>query len=115
SSPQGVKTLSIPMATFSHLTPMGYHYCPYLIGILFTCKSLTSIHYTDNAIYVHNYPEPEWFTTSGVFITWGVMTAIAFISYWLYNQQLYWLSYFLLGMYAGTGLSSPAHYFGVAD
>ncbi|MGL5074631.1 MAG: hypothetical protein ACRDBG_02160, partial [Waterburya sp.] len=33
------------------------------------------------------------------------------ICYWLYTRQLYWLSYFMLGMYAGTGLSSPAHYF----
>ncbi len=39
------------------------------------------------------------------------MSAIAIISYWLYSRQNYWLSYFLLGMYAGTGLSSPAHYF----
>jgi hypothetical protein len=62
-------------------------------------------------MYVREYPEPEWFTTSGVLITWVVMTAIAIISYWLYSRQNYWLSYFLLGMYAGTGLSSPAHYF----
>jgi hypothetical protein len=83
----------------------------WLLSILIFSIAITSIHYTDNAIFVHDYPEPEWFTTSGVFITWGVMTAIAFISYWLYSRQLYWLSYFLLGMYAGTGLSSPAHYF----
>lgn len=83
----------------------------WLLSILILSIAITSIHYTDNAIYVHKYPEPEWFTTSGVLITWGVMTAIAIISYSLYSRQNYWLSYFLLGMYAGTGLSSPAHYF----
>lgn len=83
----------------------------WLLSILILSIAITSIHYTDNAIYVNQYPEPEWFTTSGVLITWGVMTAIAIISYWLYSRQNYWLSYFLLGMYAGTGLSSPAHYF----
>mgnify|MGYP003433661537 FL=1 len=83
----------------------------WLLSILILSIAITSIHYTDNAIYVREYPEPEWFTTSGVLITWVVMTAIAFISYWLYSRQNYWLSYFLLGMYAGTGLSSPAHYF----
>ena len=72
---------------------------------------ITSIHYTDNAIFVRKYPEPEWFSTSGVLLTWVVMTAIAIIGYWVYSKQNYWLSYFLLGMYAGTGLSSPAHYF----
>ena len=72
--------------------------------------AVTSIHYTDNAIFVRQYPEPEWFSTSGVMLTWVVMTAIGIVSYWLHSKQNYWLSYFLLGMYAGTGLSSPAHY-----
>lgn len=72
---------------------------------------ITSIHYTDNAIFVREYPEPEWISTSGVLLTWVVMTAIGIIGYWLYSQQNYWLSYLLLGMYAGTGLSSSAHYF----
>ncbi|PSB10519.1 hypothetical protein C7B62_09175 [Pleurocapsa sp. CCALA 161] len=83
----------------------------WLLSTLILSIAITSLHYTDNAIYVREYPEPEWFTTSGVLITWVVMTAIAIISYWLYSRQNYWLSYFLLGMYAGTGLSSPAHYF----
>ncbi|WP_019508381.1 hypothetical protein [Pleurocapsa sp. PCC 7319] len=82
-----------------------------LLPILIFSIVITSIHYTDNAIFVHDYPEPEWFTTSGVFITWVVMTLIGIISYWVYSKQKYWLSYFLLGIYAGTGLSSPAHYF----
>ncbi|MEN9517483.1 MAG: hypothetical protein RLZZ381_71 [Cyanobacteriota bacterium] len=41
SSSWGVKTLSISMATLSYFTLMGYHHCPYLIGILFSCKFLT--------------------------------------------------------------------------
>ncbi len=83
----------------------------WLLVVLIFSIAITSIHYTDNAIFVDDYPEPEWITTSGVFITWAIMTAIAIISYWLYSQQLFWLSYFLLGIYSGTGLSSPAHYF----
>ena len=72
---------------------------------------ITSLHYTDNALNVDLYPEPDWITTSGVFLTWGVMSAIGILGYWLYNQQKYWLSYLFLGIYAGTGLSSVAHYF----
>jgi putative effector of murein hydrolase len=83
----------------------------WLLSILIFSIVITCIHYTDNAIYVNRYPEPQWFTTSGVLITWIVMTQIGIISYWLYSKQNYWLSYFLLGMYAGKGLSSPAHYF----
>jgi hypothetical protein len=57
------------------------------------------------------YPEPEWITTSGIFITWGIMTVIALISYGLYLQKNYWLSYLALIIYSTTGLSSPTHYF----
>lgn len=37
----------------------------WLLSILILSIAITSLHYTDNAIYVHEYPEPEWFTTSG--------------------------------------------------
>ena len=83
----------------------------WLLAVLIFSIVITSIHYTDNAIFVDRYPEPEWFTTSGVFLTWAILTLVAMISYWLYSQEHFWSSYFLLGMYAGTGLSSPAHYF----
>jgi hypothetical protein len=83
----------------------------WLLFILILNIAITSLHYTDNAIFVNQYPEPQWFTTSGVLITWIVMTQIGIISFWLYSRQKFWLSYFLLAIYASTGLSSPAHYF----
>ena len=83
----------------------------WLLAILLFSIAITSIHYTDNALFVNDYPEPKWITTSGVFITWGVMTLIAAIAYWLYRQQYFWFSYLLLGIYSVTGLSSPTHYF----
>ena len=61
----------------------------WLLKVLIFSIVITSIHYTDNAIFVREYPEPEWFTTSGVFITWLVMTLIGLISYWLYNQKFF--------------------------
>ena len=82
----------------------------WLLAILIFSIAITSIHYTDNAIFVNEYPEPEWITTPGVFISWGVMTAIAIMSYLLYNKQYFWLSYLFLGIYSVTGLSSPTHY-----
>jgi hypothetical protein len=81
-----------------------------LLAIVAANMIITSLHYTDNALFVDLYPEPEWFTTSGVFVTWGIMTTIALVSYWLYSQQKYWLSYLTLAIYSTTGLSSPAHY-----
>lgn len=81
-----------------------------LLTVVIANIIITSLHYTDNALFVDIYPEPQWFTTSGVFITWAIMTAIAIISYWLYSKKNYWLSYVALIIYSITGLSSPAHY-----
>ena len=83
----------------------------WLLAVLIFSIAITSIHYTDNAIFVDRYPEPEWFTTSGVFVSWGAMTLLAIMSYLLYNKQYFWLSYLFLSIYSVTGLFSPAHYF----
>lgn len=83
----------------------------WLRSILIFSIIITSIHYTDNALFINNYPQPEWITTSGIYIIWLVMSAIAIASYWLYNKQNLWLSYCCLIIYSVTGLSSPAHYF----
>ena len=83
----------------------------WLLAIIILSIVITSIHYTDNAIFVNDYPEPKWITTSGVFISWGVMTLIGIIAYWLYSKRYLWLSYLFLGIYSITGLSSPTHYF----
>ena len=81
-----------------------------LLAIIVINIAITSLHYTDNALFVDVYPEPEWITTSGVFITWAIMSVIALISYGLYLQKNYWLSYLALVVYSTTGLSSPTHY-----
>jgi hypothetical protein len=81
-----------------------------LLAVIVINIIITSFHYTDNALFVNMYPEPEWFTTSGVFMTWGIMTIIALIAYWLYIQKNYLFSYIALIIYSTTGLSSPIHY-----
>lgn len=70
----------------------------------------TTLHYTDNAIFVDLYPEPEWFTTAGVFATLIFMTPFGLLGYWLYTKGLFWFSYLCLGFYSITSISSPAHY-----
>jgi hypothetical protein len=82
-----------------------------LLIILITSIIVTILHYTDNAIFISNYPEPDWFTVSGVYITWGILTIVGLAGYWLYRQEKLWLAYLCLGVYSITGLSSPTHYF----
>ena len=80
-----------------------------LLSIVFNIIS-TTLHYTDNAIFVNQYPEPEWFTTAGVFATLIFMTPFGLLGYWLYTRGLFWLSYLCLSFYSITSISSPAHY-----
>ncbi|MDJ0774616.1 MAG: hypothetical protein QNJ49_14540 [Mastigocoleus sp. MO_167.B18] len=70
----------------------------------------TMLHYTDNAIFVEQYPEPEWFTTAGVFATLILMTPFGLLGYWLYRKGIFWCSYLCLGFYSITSVSSPGHY-----
>jgi hypothetical protein len=81
-----------------------------LLSIVVTNIIITSIHYTDNAIFISKYPEPEWFTVLGVYLTWVILTVIGLAGYWLYKQEKIWLAYFCLIIYSTTGLFSPAHY-----
>lgn len=82
-----------------------------LFSILIASIVITSIHYTDNAIFIDKYPEPQWITTFGIYLTWSAMSILGIIGYWLYSQGKRWLSYCCLGIYSLTGLSSPMHYF----
>jgi hypothetical protein len=81
-----------------------------LLSIMVFNLTSTWLHYTDNAIYVNRYPEPNWFTTIGVFITIAIMPPIGLLGYWLYRQSRFRLSYMVLGIYSITSISSPGHY-----
>ncbi|MGK7952206.1 MAG: hypothetical protein AB4368_26335 [Xenococcaceae cyanobacterium] len=77
--------------------------------LLFLIASIvsTNLHYTDNATFIQNYPEPDWITVSDIYATWIGMTFMGILG----TQGQFWISYFCLTLYSFTGLSSPAHYF----
>ena len=81
--------------------------------LLFLIASIvsTNLHYTDNAKFITNYPEPDWITVSGIYTTWIIMTVVGILGYWLYTQGKLWISYLCLSIYSITGISSTAHYF----
>ncbi len=90
---------------------MRSHNQTLLLLFLITSIVSTNLHYTDNATFINNYPEPDWVTVSGIYTAWTVMTIIGILGYWLYTQTKLWLSYLCLSIYSITGLSSPVHYF----
>lgn len=81
-----------------------------LLIILILNLISTWLHYTDNALYLNQYPGPSWFTPIGVFATVMIMTPIGLLGYWFYSRRLFWISYLLLGVYSITSVSSPGHY-----
>ena len=82
----------------------------FLTAIIIVNMISTWLHYTDNAIFLEQYPGPDWFTTKGVFATIIIMTPIGLLGYWLYRKQSFLPSYMALGLYSITSISSPGHY-----
>lgn len=70
----------------------------------------TWLHYIDNALFLNQYPGPDWFTPVGVLVAVIVMTPIGLLGYWLYTRRSFWFAYLFLGMYSVTSVSSPGHY-----
>ncbi|MFW9258944.1 hypothetical protein [Nostoc sp. CALU 546] len=81
-----------------------------LLGIIILNLISTWLHYIDNALFLSRYPGPTWFTSVGVISTVIVMTLVGILGYWFYTKGMFWLAYFLLGLYSITSISSPVHY-----
>jgi hypothetical protein len=81
-----------------------------LLAILALNLVSTWLHYTDNALFLNQYPGPEWFTPLGILATVIVMTPIGLFGYWLYTRRSFWSAYLFLGAYSITSVSSPGHY-----
>jgi hypothetical protein len=81
-----------------------------LLAILALNLISTWLHYTDNALFLNQYPGPDWFTPIGVLVTVIMMTPVGLFGYWLYTKRSFWLAYLLLGAYSVTSVSSPGHY-----
>ncbi|NJL20762.1 MAG: hypothetical protein HC895_08050 [Leptolyngbyaceae cyanobacterium SM1_3_5] len=71
----------------------------------------TAFHYTDNFIFIQDYPQPESITPTSIYITWLILTTVGGLGYWLFQLEIFWLSLLLLAVYSLTGISSLAHYF----
>ena len=81
-----------------------------LLAIVILNLISTWLHYTDNALFLSQYPGPKWFTPIGVLATVIVMTPVGLLGYWLYTNRSFWLAYLLLAAYSITSVSSPGHY-----
>ncbi|MEL6381918.1 MAG: hypothetical protein AAFQ89_05495 [Cyanobacteria bacterium J06626_18] len=78
--------------------------------LLIACIVSTGIHFTDNYLYIEQYPQPDWITLPSIYTSWLVWTAVGIVGYWLYANQKFWLAYPCLVFYSFCGIDSLAHY-----
>lgn len=78
--------------------------------LLIACVVSTAIHFTDNYLYIEQYPQPGWITPSSIYISWIIWTVIGLTGYWLYRTGKFWLAYLCLAIYSFCGLDSLGHY-----
>jgi hypothetical protein len=86
------------------------HQSTTLLAITLLNLISTWLHYTDNALFLNQYPGPDWFTPAGVLGTVIIMTPVGLLGCWLYIRRSFWLAYVILGLYSITSVSSPGHY-----
>ena len=70
----------------------------------------TSIHFTDNYLFIEQYPQPAWITAPSIYQSWIILTTVGIAGYWLYKFGKFWVGYVCLIIYSLTGLASPGHY-----
>lgn len=71
---------------------------------------VTAFHFTDNAVSIEDYPQPDWITEAVVFISWPLFSAVGVAGYLLYRDGRLPLASWLLLAYALVGISSLGHF-----
>lgn len=81
------------------------------LGWVLLATAISSIlHYVDNLLFFHEYPEPPWINRAMIDAFWFVMTPLAFAG-WLAIKRGHPVAGLLLLMgYAGCNLLSLGHY-----
>ena len=71
---------------------------------------VTAFHFTDNAVSIEDYPQPDWITEAVVWIAWPLFSAVGVAGYLLYRDGKFPLASWILLAYAFAGISSLGHF-----
>jgi len=90
------------------------------VETLFTFRALVSLvavniaasilHYIDNIVFFHAYPEPAWLAPGMLDAFWFFMTPFALAGLWFAHHNRRGLSSIALFAYAGMSLLVVGHY-----
>ena len=82
-------------------------------NVVFACVALTLFHFTDNAVYIDDYPtagwQPDWFPVL-VVVGWFLFTATGILGYRAYRRGDLAKAHPLLIAYSYMVMSSLGHF-----
>lgn len=82
----------------------------WLLVLLAVNIGASVLHYVDNIVFFHTYPEPPWISPQIIDAFWFVMTPFAVLGYVLYGKGLRAYSYLCLYLYSLMSLLVLGHY-----
>jgi hypothetical protein len=82
----------------------------WLLALLVINVGASILHYADNMVFFHAYPEPPWMNPRIIDAFWFVMTPFAVLGYLLYRRGLQVYSSLCLYLYAAMSLLVLGHY-----
>jgi|ERR1044072_3431222 hypothetical protein len=82
----------------------------WLLVLLAVNIGASLLHYVDNIVFFHAYPEPHWISPRIIDAFWFVMTPFAVLGYVLYGKGLRTYSYLCLYLYSLMSLLVLGHY-----
>jgi hypothetical protein len=81
-----------------------------LLSLLLANVASTVMHYVDNVVFFHEYPEPPWMTPHIIDGFWFVMTPVALVGYQLIARGFVHWGSGALYLYAAMSLLVLGHY-----
>lgn len=82
----------------------------WLLVVLAVNVGASILHYVDNIVFFHAYPEPHWINPRIIDAFWFVMTPFAVLGYVLYGKGLRTYSYICFYLYSLMSLLVLGHY-----
>ncbi|UBT80437.1 hypothetical protein LCH33_003860 [Pseudomonas amygdali] len=78
--------------------------------LLWATVASSVLHYADNLLFFHQYPEPPWINRHMIDAFWWLMTPLAWIGYRMMRRSAHRAGAATLLAYAGCNLLTLGHY-----
>jgi len=82
-----------------------------LLPLMLVYGAASLLHFTHNAVYLHDYPNlPAWLTAGGVVAAWLLVAGVGLLGYLLYSRISRVAGLIVIAAYAVLGFGGLDHY-----